>query len=84
MTTKVTDHRGSDGRRLDGKALATQVANELNGLTVAQAFAQSRAAGFRLCIVRLDGERRTPYVDARGPTLFASVTRGLVGSSWVS
>ena len=74
-------YRSAKGRRLDGSALAARVAQELNGMLLAQAFIVAKSAGFRLRVNKLDGVPRETYVF--DDTVHVDVIGGFVRKSWI-
>ena len=55
MSNEKIERRRRNGSRLEGRALAARIANEINGKMLAQAFVIVRSAGFKLLINKADG-----------------------------
>ena len=85
MSTNESDRRGRNGKRLDGRMLATQVAHEVNQMMLAQAFITAKSAGLELLVMKHDGVPRIVPCDEgkRDDRLLVNVTNGIVRKSWV-
>ena len=84
MSDNRTEHRRRNGSRLQGNALAAQVARELNGMMLAQAFTKARLAGFRLQINKLDGVPRQGQLPVEGDKVMVDVVSGFINRSWAA
>ncbi len=84
MNDSRTERRRPNGSRLEGRALAARVAQEVNGMMLAQAFVTARSAGFPLRINKTDGVPRQGFVDEPGTKVMVDVIGGFVRKSWAA
>jgi len=84
MKNDRTERRRPNGSRLDGRALAMRVAQEVNGMLLAQAFVVTKSAGFSLQVNKHDGVPRTGVVLNTGPKVMVDVVSGFVRKSWAA
>jgi hypothetical protein len=80
---KNVDYRKANGRRLEGQGLVARVAQEVNGMMLAQAFVVTKGAGFRLRINKYDGVPGSGYVPD-GEVVNVDVVGGFVKKSWAN
>ena len=79
------DYRRANGRRLEGHALAARVAQEVQGMMLAQAFVVVKGAGYQLSINKLDGVPHSSASLRDGvETVNVDVVGGFVRRSWVA
>ena len=84
MSDSRTERRRQNGGRLEGRALAIRVAQEVNGMMLAQAYVVAKSAGFPLSINKHDGvPRSSPPLDA-GTKVMVDVVGGFVSKSWAA
>lgn len=85
MSTQVVEYRRSNGRRLEGAALAASVAAHLTGMTLAQAYMSAKSSGLTLKIRKHDGVPRGPSWDdaRRNDRVIVDVVKGCVARSWL-
>jgi len=84
MSDGRTERRRQNGGRLEGRALAMRVAQEVNGMMLAQAFVTVKSAGFKLLINKNDGVPRSGGVSEDGHKVMVDVVRGFVSKSWAT
>jgi hypothetical protein len=77
-------YRRNNGRRLGQAGLADRIAQEINGMMLAQAFVIARAGDCRLIVNKLDGVPHRPSWSGRGSsTIYVDVILGIVRKSLV-
>lgn len=84
MSDNKTARRRANGNRLEGRALAMRVAQEVNGMMLSQAYVTVRSAGFRLQVNKLDGIPRLGQVPGTGDKVIVDVVQGFVSRSWAA
>ncbi len=84
MSDSTTERRRRNGSRLEGRALAMRVAQEVNGMMLAQAFVVARSAGFPMLINKHDGVPVQGRAPADGPRVMVDVVSGFVRKSWAT
>jgi hypothetical protein len=84
MSNNKSEYRHRNGGRLEGRALAVRVAQEVNGMMVAQAYVTAKSAGFRLQINKNDGVPRQGGAQADGERVMVDVVSGFVAKSWAA
>jgi hypothetical protein len=84
MSDNRNERRRSNGRRLEGRGLVAQVARDVVGMVLAQAFIVVRSAGFKLQVNKNDGVPRMGMVADAGPKVIVDVVGGYVRKSWAS
>jgi hypothetical protein len=84
MSDNKGTYRRTNGSRLEGNALAARVAQEVNGMMLAQAFVVARSAGFKLKINKHDGVPRLASHDEarRDDRVLVDIVGGFVRKSW--
>ena len=82
MSNNKTEYRRRNGGRLEGTALAVRVAQEVNGMMLAQAFVTVKSAGFKLLINKNDGVPRAGGTQEDGAKVMVDVVSGFVRKSW--
>lgn len=84
MNDNKTERRRRNGSRLEGRALAMRVAQEVNGMMLAQAFVVTKSAGFQLLINKHDGVPVRGRVCEDGTKVMVDVVSGFVDKSWAA
>lgn len=84
MSDTRTERRRSNGSRLEGRALAMQVAKETNGKVLAQAYIMAKSAGLKLRINKWDGVPKQGQVPDDDPTVLVDVVGGIVQKAWTA
>jgi hypothetical protein len=79
-----TDYRKSNGSRLEGHGLAIRIAQEMTGMTLAQAYVVARSAGFALRINKFDGVPHPSQLKDERQALLVDVVAGIVRKSCVA
>lgn len=75
------NYRSTKGRRIDGRALATRIAQEVTGMMLAEAYVVIKAAGFKLRINKFNGVPRPSDLDE---AVQVDVVDGYIKKSWVT
>lgn len=84
MSDNRIQRRSARGKRLDGRGLAIQVAKEVEGMMLAQAFVVVRSAGLELQINKHDGVPRLMPCGKRDDRVMVDVVSGFIKKSWVA
>jgi hypothetical protein len=84
MSNNKSEYRRKNGGKLEGRALAARIAQEVNGMMLAQAYVAVKSAGFHLQINKLDGVLRQGYVPVDGDKVMVDVISGFVSKSWAA
>jgi hypothetical protein len=84
MSDNRTERRKRNGKRLDGRGLAIQVAQEVEGMMLAQAFVTIRSAGLELQIFKHDGVPRPVPDNKRDDRVMVNVVQGFIKKSWAA
>ena len=82
MSDSRTERRRSNGSRLEGRGLAVQVAKELSGKILSQAFIMAKSAGLKLLINKWDGVPQQGRAPEDGPKVVVDVVSGIVQKAW--
>ena len=82
MSDTRTERRRTNGSRLEGRALAMQVAKEANGKVLAQAYIMAKSAGLKLLINKWDGVPQQGRAPEDGPKVVVDVVSGIVQKAW--
>lgn len=78
-----TQYRRSNGKKLEGNALAYKIAQDISGMMLAMAYMKVKGAGFHLKVHKLDGQVGSPNNEQDMTRLNVEVTEGLVRKAWV-
>jgi len=84
MSDTRTERRRTNGSRLEGRALAMQVAKEANGKVLAQAYIMAKSAGFRLYINKCDGVPKQGQLFDDGHKVMVDIVGGIVQKAWAA
>lgn len=84
MSDSRTERRKPNGKRFGPVALAAQVASELPGMVLAQAFVVARSAGYKLHVHKHDGVPRDISQRPGEASIMVDVVSGIVKKSWAS
>jgi len=82
--TPNRDRRKPNGKRIEGLGLAAKIAQEVNGMMLAEAFVAVRSAGFQLNVTKLDGVPRKAALNSDVLDIVnVDVIDGIVKRGWV-
>ena len=84
MNDGKTERRRRNGSRLEGRALAMRVAQEVNGMMLAQAYVVTKSAGFKLLINKNDGVPVQGRPPTDGTKVMVDVVSGFIRKSWAT
>lgn len=79
------DYRKASGKRVEGQSLAIRIAQEINGMMLAQAFIVTKSAGFQLKLNKLDGvTSNAALLYGDRAVVNVDVINGIVKKSWAT